>query len=70
LPFRDQQSRIAAYGFVADVAVEEDRPASGLRSWLRALEAQPPTYGHLETLGRFIRNQARMQWRKRVARAD
>jgi hypothetical protein len=69
LPFRDEQSRIATYGFVAGVAVEEDRPASGLRAWLQELDAQPPTYGHLETLGRFIRNQARMQWRKRVARA-
>lgn len=69
-PFRDQQSRIAAYGFVADVALDEDRPAEGLRAWLRALHEQPPTYGRLETLGRFAWNQVRMQWRKRVGRAD
>jgi len=68
LPFREQQRRIAAFGFVADVGLDESRPAEGLRAWLHGLEAQPPVYGELETLGRFCWNQARMQWRKRVAR--
>jgi hypothetical protein len=68
LPFRDQQSRAAAYGFLADLQIDEGRPAHGLRAWLRSLRAPPPAYGRLETLGRFCLNQMRMQWRKRIAR--
>ena len=69
LPFRDQQRRIAAYGFFADVDLDERQPAQCLRTWLRGLVGQPPVYGHLESLGRFGWNQARMQWRKRVVRS-
>lgn len=65
-PFRNEQSRIAAFGFIADVTLDTDRPAAGLRAWLRALDEQPPSYGRLETLGRFAWNQVRMQWRKRT----
>ncbi len=68
-PFRDEQSRIAAYGFIADVTIDADRPAAGLRAWLRALDGSPPAYGRLETLGRFAWNQVRIQWRKRTGRA-
>jgi hypothetical protein len=70
LPFPDQQTRAGSFGFVADVVLPEERPAEGLRRWLRGLHGQPPAYGELETLGRFCRNQARMQWRKRMARAE
>jgi hypothetical protein len=68
LPFPDQQSRIASFGFVANMELDEDRPARVLRAWLHGLKSQPRTYGDLETLGRFGWNQARMHWRKRVTR--
>lgn len=68
LPFRGEQSRAGACGFLADVRLDEERPAEVLRGWLHVLREQPPRYGTLETLGRFCRNQARMQWRKRAAR--
>ena len=68
LPFRSEQSRAGAFGFLADLRLDAERPAEALRGWLRTLREQPPRYGTLETLGRFCRNQARMQWRKRTAR--
>lgn len=68
LPFRGEQSRAGAFGFLADLRLDEERPAEALRGWLRMLRKQPPRYGALETLGRFCRHQARMQWRKRTAR--
>lgn len=69
LPFRDEQTRIATFGFVADVTLDEEWPAKGLRAWLHSLDVQPPTYGQLQTLGPFAWNQLRMQWRKRLAHA-
>jgi hypothetical protein len=68
LPFRREQARAGAFGFLADLRLDEERPAEALRGWLRALREPPPRYGMLETLGRFCRNQARMQWRKRAPR--
>jgi hypothetical protein len=68
LPFRDQESRAGSYGFIADTALDEERPAEGLRAWLRRIESQPATFGTLEKLGTFVSSQVRMQWRKRVAR--
>jgi hypothetical protein len=68
LPFRNQQTRAGSFGFIADVTLDEERPAEGLRAWLRKLETQPATFGRLETLGAFVANQLRMQWRKRIAR--
>jgi hypothetical protein len=68
LPFGDQVSRVASYGFVASTDLDAHRPAYSLRTWLRGLETSPPAYGSLESLGRFLWNQSRMQWRKRVLR--
>jgi hypothetical protein len=61
LPFLDHEARVASYGFVAETAVDLDRPASHLRQWLLAADAQPPVFGWRRSVAGFSRDQVRMQ---------
>lgn len=66
LPFRDHQTRAGSYALLADVSIDAGRPAAAIRSWLGGLNRQPPICGELASPGRFVWNQVRMQWHKRV----
>jgi hypothetical protein len=66
LPLRDHQGRALSFGFLADATLDLARPGAGLRDWLLAPGRQPVLAGQRESSGRFVWNQVRMQWRKRV----
>jgi hypothetical protein len=66
LPMRDHQGRALSSGFLVDAPLDLARPAAGLRDWLLAPGRQPLMAGQRESSGRFVWNQVRMQWRKRV----
>jgi hypothetical protein len=66
LPLRDHETRAGSFGFYAEVPIDLDRPAAGLRAWLLSRSAQPTGCGRRVSLGRFAWNQVRMQWRKRI----
>jgi hypothetical protein len=66
LPLRDHQGRALSSGFLVDAALDLARPAAGLRDWLLTPGRLPAMAGQRESSGRFVWNQVRMQWRKRV----
>ena len=66
LPFASEAAKAGAYGLVLDGALDRVRPAESFKSLLQAQSLQPRTYGRLERLGRFCRNQVLMQIRKRM----
>lgn len=66
LPLRNQAAAAGRYGFVAECALDPDRPFHSLAAWLRALERSPDCYGALRGLGGFVAHQAAMQIRKRL----
>lgn len=68
LPFPEQQARAGRYGFVAHGTVDPARPASSLKRVVRSLSRQPIPFGRREDPLGFIRNQVRMQVRKRIPR--
>ncbi|MFQ5742147.1 MAG: hypothetical protein ACE5HV_01025 [Acidobacteriota bacterium] len=70
LPFPWQQCNAGRRGFVAQVTLDEARPAASIRGFLRRLRQQPLVYGKLETLPRFCRNQLAMLLRRKPMPAD
>ncbi|WP_372574058.1 hypothetical protein [Ruegeria jejuensis] len=66
LPLRNQAAAAGRYGFVAECALDPDRPFHSLAAWLRALERSPDCYGALRGLGGFVAHQTAMQIRKRL----
>ena len=64
LPFSGEHGKVGGYGFEIDFELG-DRPAINLVRAIRALEAQPDTYGRAENAMKFVHNQVRMQIRKR-----
>lgn len=65
LPYPDHEGRAGSCGFVRDVRVDEDEPAASLRSALAVLRGQPTVYCESPRLSSFVRDQLRMQLRKR-----
>lgn len=68
LPFGTQNRTAGGHGFVLRGEVDLRRPAEGLKSLLRRQQSQPQTYGGTETMGRFLRNQFRIQARRLYGR--
>jgi hypothetical protein len=60
-----QLAKVGGYGFVAEVALDNQAPFAALRGYLEGLEASPRTFGRLETLPGFVRSQVAMQVQKR-----
>ncbi len=65
LPMASHVRRAGSYGFVLDGELDWTFPASQLKRMLRDDQHQPESYGCLESLGSFFRNQFRMQLQKR-----
>jgi hypothetical protein len=68
LPLKRERYRTGSFGFRVRGLPDPRHPAEHLRSLLNDDPAVFVPYGHLERVGRFIRNQVAMQWRKRRAR--
>lgn len=64
LPFPNHAGRAGSFGFVLEGALDPFRPAEALLRRVRALRAQPRTYGRGEKLSRFLRDQASLQLRQ------
>jgi len=64
LPFPGEHTKVGGYGFEIDFDPGE-RPATNLARAIRGLGFQPKTYGRRENAMSFVRNQVRMQIRKR-----
>ncbi len=67
LPWPGEAARVGRYGFVVRGEISRTTPARDLKIML---ESPLPIdrFGHLESLGRFLRAQSAMQWRKRTPR--
>jgi hypothetical protein len=65
LPFPGQEHRAGSYGFVAPVDGNVHEPARRLAAWLRGLTVQPRTWGRRVPFHAFVRDQVRMQLRRR-----
>jgi hypothetical protein len=65
LPFPGQERRAGSYGFVAPVDGDGPEPAARLAEWLRGLTVQPRTWGRRVPFHAFVRDQVRMQLRRR-----
>lgn len=65
LPFEAQLAKVAGYGFVADVALDQHHPFAALRSTIDRHDGALRPFGRLETVAGFIRSQVAMQIRKR-----
>ncbi|RMD64530.1 MAG: hypothetical protein D6826_02195, partial [Alphaproteobacteria bacterium] len=65
LPFPSEAGRAGGFGVIVATAVDPAHPAAAVLAALRSLDVQPPVYGRLESPGRFVRHQIRMQLRKR-----
>lgn len=64
LPFADEVSAVARYGFVLPGEIDQERPAAWLKGRLVGLGASPIAFGRLQSLPRFCRYQLAMQLRK------
>jgi hypothetical protein len=58
LPIRNEWRRIGCFGVVADVSLSVDTPAADLRRALSDPRCSLRPYGELESIGRFVTNQA------------
>jgi len=70
LPFADQGKRVGRVGVVMDAPLDLNRPAASVRAWLMSLNGQPVRFGTGVGIAAFVRDQLRMQWRKRVGPQD
>ncbi len=68
LPFPAQARRVGSYGCILRLALDPARPARAVIEALSGGVRQPRTYGRLERLGPFLRNQLAMQRLKRRRR--
>jgi len=67
LPLPLQEAKAGRCGFVMPGPLDPEHPAATTLDWLRACGRQPATFGRLESLARFARDQVAMQLRKRDA---
>lgn len=66
LPLGRDEGKVGQYGFLAELALDEDRPFAALKAWLAGLDCSPRTYGRLESTLGFFYAQSVMQIRKRL----
>jgi hypothetical protein len=64
-PFPGQEDRVGRVGFMVDGRASPERPLAGLRDALAAPERRVRTFGRGEDALPFLRDQIRMQLRKR-----
>jgi hypothetical protein len=64
-PFPAHEGRAASYGFIAFVDPEPPGATLRLKRWLLSLTAQPPVFGERAGLLTFVRDQLRMNLRRR-----
>lgn len=69
LPFTSETDRPGKYGFMMQVAINPQMPATSLKQAVMNSPASLKTYGSLESPIRFIRNQIAMQITKRQRRS-
>jgi hypothetical protein len=67
LPFVTEQNRGGSFGFIMPGAVSEDYPARDLKRALLKPNLSIKSYGDLENIFRFFRNQIKMQLKKRLS---
>jgi hypothetical protein len=65
LPFRSEQARAGSFGLAVRAGLDLNRPASDLKQILRNQSITMQSYGHLESVLRFVRHQVTIQLRKR-----
>ncbi len=65
LPFAAQLAKVAGYGFIADVALDQANPFATLRGAIDRHDGRLRSFGRLETVTGFIRAQVAMQIQKR-----
>jgi hypothetical protein len=65
LPLPGEETRVAAYGFAIDVALDPLRPAAALLALLKSGSAFAP-FGRREPLTRFLGNQLALRMRRRA----
>lgn len=63
LPLAGEEDRAGSFGFVLDGEIDQERPAEGLKTLIRALSAQPRTFGTHAATAAFIRDQVRLRLR-------
>lgn len=67
LPFAEHCARAGSYGFVLAGPLDEAHPAAFLLRGIRRLKGQPRIFGRCADLPAFLRDQAAVQWRRRMA---
>lgn len=65
LPFASQEQSAGGHGLSLEVPQKTEDPTESVLAALRALDAPAPTFGNLESPGRFFQSQVAMQLRKR-----
>lgn len=66
LPLPGEEEKPGRFGFLLEGAPDPERPFAALSARLKALDRSPETYGRLESVPRFLRQQIAMQLRKRL----
>jgi hypothetical protein len=69
LPIAAEAKSVGRCGFVLEGTIDLTRPASGLKTLLRAQTAQPQRFGRQESLPRFCRNQILLRLPRRLRAA-
>ena len=64
LPFPTECRKPGSFGFAITGSVDPDKPGDEIRRILLNPRTRPISYGQLETMPRFLRNQLMMQFRK------
>ncbi len=68
LPFKVEEKKPGSFGALMETTLDEDRPFTALKMDLIENEVKIETYGELESLFRFLKNQVAMQLVKRLRR--
>ena len=68
MPFASESHRTGSFGFTLDGVNSVDNPAEGLKKILNNSVDTIIPFGELERLFRFIRNQLKIQIKKRASR--
>ena len=65
LPFPSENSRPGGFGFSLTGSLDPERPSREIKELLLDPAVKVKPYGRLETTARFLRNQCKMQLKKR-----
>jgi hypothetical protein len=67
LPFATEYNNVGSFGFIISGIISEDHPAKELKQILIKQTLSIKSYGELENIFRFFRNQIKMQLKKRLS---